>query len=125
MADTPEGLTAIQRDLSALEKWIDRILMRLNKEKCEVLHVRRNWPTHKCRLEAAQPESCLVGKALGVLMNIKLNISQQCDLDATQTNGKLGCVRQVIATRLRKVILPLSIGVTTLGTLCPVPGSPV
>lgn len=100
VADTPEGLTAIQTDLSALEKWVDRILVRFNnKEKCKVLHVRRNRPTHKCRLEsAAQPESCLVGKALGVLMNIKLNISQQCDLDATQTNGKLGCVRQVIAT---------------------------
>lgn len=101
------------------------ILMRFNKEKCKVLHMRRDRPMCRWVASSLQPKQFLVGKALGILMNFKLNISQQRDLAATQTSGKLGCVRQVIATRLRKVVLPLSIGETTLGTLCTVLGSPI
>ena len=46
-------------------------------------------------------------KDLGVLTVTKLNINQQCALVAKQVHGILGCIRQSIASRSRKVILPL------------------
>jgi len=40
----PEGHAAIQRDLNRLEKWADRNLMQLKKDKSKVLHLGRNNP---------------------------------------------------------------------------------
>jgi len=52
VADTPDGHTAIQRDLDRLEKWADRNLMKFSKEKCKVLYLGRNKAMHQCVLRA-------------------------------------------------------------------------
>lgn len=50
--------------------------------------------------------------------------TQQCALGA-KANSLLGCIRQGIASRLREVILLLSTGEATVGTLCLLLASPV
>ena len=85
----PEGHAAIQRDLNRREKWADRNLMKFNKEKCKVLHLGRNNPTHQYMLGATQLESSLAEKDLGVLVDTKLNRRQQRALAAKRVNGIL------------------------------------
>ncbi|GAB0180030.1 hypothetical protein GRJ2_000468300 [Grus japonensis] len=80
--------------------------MEFNK-KCKVLHLERNNLRHQYMLGAAQLESSLAEKALGVLVDMKLDMSQQCALEAKKVNGILGCVCRNVASRLREVILPL------------------
>ena len=48
--------------LNRLEKWADGNLMKLNKEKCKVLHLRRNNPIHQHKLGADWLESSFVEK---------------------------------------------------------------
>ena len=57
-------------------------------------------------LGATQVMLCRKG-TVGVLVDTKMNMSQQCALGAKKSNGILGCIRQSIASRLREGILPL------------------
>ena len=59
VVDTPDGCAVIQRNLNCLVKWAERNIVKFNKRKCEVLHLRRNNTTHQYVLGADWLESSL------------------------------------------------------------------
>ncbi|GAB0185994.1 mitochondrial enolase superfamily member 1 [Grus japonensis] len=95
VADTPEGCTASQGDLDRLESWAKRNQMKFNKGKCSVLHLGRNNPKHQYRLGADLLGSSAAEKDLGVLVDNKFSMSQQCALVAKKANGTWGALRRV------------------------------
>ncbi|GAB0209694.1 potassium/sodium hyperpolarization-activated cyclic nucleotide-gated channel 1-like [Grus japonensis] len=108
VADTPEACAAIQRDLDRLESWVERNLMKFNRGKCRVLHLGKNNPRHQYRLGVNLLGSSSAEKDLGVLVDNKLSMSQQCALVAKKIHcGILGCIRKSVDSRSREVILPL------------------
>ena len=107
VVDTLAGCAAIQRDLDRLENWAERKLMRFNKGNCSVLHLGRNNPMHQYMLEVGLLESSSEERDLGVLVDDRLPMSQQCALVAKKANGILGCIKRSVARRSREVLLPL------------------
>ncbi|GAB0205570.1 mitochondrial enolase superfamily member 1 [Grus japonensis] len=107
VADTPEGCAAIQQDLDRLESWVERNHMKFNKGKCRVLYLGKNNPMHQYRLVVDLLGSSSAEKDLGVLVDNKLSMNQQCAPVAKKVKGILGCIQKNVASRSREVILPL------------------
>ena len=81
---------------------------------------------HQYRLGADLLEWSSAEKDLGVIMDNRLAMTQQCALVAKKANGFLGCIENRVANRSKEVILPLYPTLeATFRLLCGVLDSPV
>jgi len=81
--------------------------MRFNTGKCRILHLGRNKSMHQYRLGADLMDCSSAERDLGVPVDDRLTMSQQCALVVNKANGILGCIKRSVASRSREVLLPL------------------
>ena len=62
---------------------------------------------HQYRLGTDTLQSTSAQRDLGVLVNNKLTMSQQCALAANKANGILACIKMSVASRSRELLLSI------------------
>ncbi|GAB0209540.1 mitochondrial enolase superfamily member 1 [Grus japonensis] len=102
-ADTLEGRATLKEDLDRLEEWANKNLMKFSKD----LHLGKHNPGVQHRLGSTQLGSSSVERDLGILVDNKLNTSEQCAAAAKKANRMLGCINKGITSRDKEVIIPL------------------
>ncbi|GAB0210316.1 mitochondrial enolase superfamily member 1 [Grus japonensis] len=105
--DSLEGQEALQKDLDRLEHWAMINGMKFNKFKCWILHLGWSNARHKHKLGEEWLESSPAERDLGVLLDRRLNMSQQCALAAKRANHLLGCIKHSITSQSKEVIILL------------------
>ena len=106
-ADSLEGQEALQRDLDRLEHWAITNDIKLNKTKCQILHLGWSNGGHKSKLGEEWLESSPAERGLGVLVDRRLNRSQQGALAAGRANSILGCTKTSVTIGSKEAIIPL------------------
>ena len=79
--------------------------MKFNKSMCRILHLLRGNPGYTYRLGDEMLESSPTERDLGVLIDSKLNTSQQCALVSRRANCTFGYIKHGIASQLMEVIV--------------------
>ena len=89
--DTSEGKATLQEDLDRLEEWANKNFMKFNKDKCKVLHLGKHKPGVQHRLGSTCLGSSSVERDVEVLVDNKLNMSEQwcCSSKASQQDAGL------------------------------------
>ncbi|CAM5094356.1 unnamed protein product [Natator depressus] len=90
VASALEDRIKIQNDLDKLEKWSEVNRMKFNKDKCKVLHLGRNNQLHTFKMGNDCLGRSTAERDLGVIVNHKLNMSQQCNVVAKKSEHHSG-----------------------------------
>ncbi|KAK4810508.1 hypothetical protein QYF61_004288, partial [Mycteria americana] len=104
--DSREEQEALQKDLDRLEHWAIINGMKFNKTKYRVLYLGQSKAGYKYRLGEEWLESSPAERDLGVLVDSRLNRSQQCALAAKRANRILGCIKHSITSCSRALVQP-------------------
>ena len=93
--------------LDRLQQQAQVNLMRFNKSKWKALHLGHGNPHYQYRLGDKGMEHSPTENSLGILVDGKLDIRQQCALTAQKVNCTLSCTKSSVTSRVREVILSL------------------
>ncbi|KAJ7401302.1 hypothetical protein BTVI_97176 [Pitangus sulphuratus] len=103
--DISEGWDAIQRDLDKLKNWNHGNLMRFNKAKCKVMRLDWGNIQYQYRLGDEQIKSSPGKMHLDRLVDQKLDMICKCALATQKATHILGCIKSIMGSWLREVIL--------------------
>ena len=99
IAETLEDRNKIQNDLDRMEHWAESNRMKFNRDNCKVPHLGKRNQLHSYKMVDTWLSKTMSEKDLGIVVDHKLNLSQQCDVAIKKANAILGCITGSIASK--------------------------
>ena len=81
--------------------------IKFSRDKCEVLHLGKRNQMHSYEIGDTWLSNTISEKDLGIVVDHKLNMSQQGDVATKKTNAILGCINRSTVSKSCKVLIPL------------------
>ncbi|CAM5140517.1 unnamed protein product [Natator depressus] len=107
IANLEKDRDVLQEDLDDPVNWSNSNRMKFNSEKCKVMHLGINNKNFSYKLGTHQLEITEEEKDLGVLVDHRMTMRCQCDMEVKKANAVLGCIRRGISSRDKEVLVPL------------------
>ena len=102
-----EERNKLQSDLDRLECWAENNRMKFNRDKCQVLHLGKRNQMHSYKTGDNWVSNITDEKDLGIVVDRKLNMSQQCDVAVKKANAIWGCINRSIASKSHEILVAL------------------
>ena len=84
----------LQEDLQALQNWAETWQLKFNAKKCKVLHLGRQNPHHKYRMDDVELQPTTEEKDLGVVIDDQLKNDIHTERQVAKANRQLGLIRR-------------------------------
>jgi len=97
----------LQNDLDVLGNWAVKWQMKLNVEKCKVVHCGKRSIEFEYSLLVHPLEAVASEKDLGVVFSSDLKLRRQCEEAYSKASQMLGLINRTIQFKNPKVLLPL------------------
>ena len=107
LIQSDEDYQLLQQDLDNLYQWSKDWQLCFNVTKCKVLHIGSNQHYREYRLGSDCITSSSVEKDLGILVDNKLKIHEQCSAVVAKANRLLGVIRRSFDCTNAEMILRL------------------
>ena len=104
---TPES--SLQKDIDSVLEWTSTWLMRLNLDKCKVMHLGKNNPRTNYTMksydseELIQIEKTESERDLGIQISANLKYNAQVSKAASKANSMLGMLKRTFVTRNKDI----------------------
>ena len=103
----PKSISDLQSDLNEVVKWSERWLIKLNVNKCKIMHLGKLNPKQKYYIKVKDDQKVLsttgIERDLGVTWTNNLSWSEQCNKAAAKANCVMGMLKHAFVSRDSKI----------------------
>ena len=98
---------SLQKDLDKLYSWSQTWQMQFNVDKCSIIYLGHDNRQCKYMLGNSVLKSSDAERDLGIIIDNKLKLVEQCNIAIKNANSTLGIIKRHIKSRNRDIILRL------------------
>jgi hypothetical protein len=95
----PEGAKQLQEDLNRINEWTKRWLIKLNSQKCKVMHIGKKNPSRLYSIEGTRLAESRCERDLGIIVTSNLKWNEQCQKAAGEANRVLGMLKKAFVSK--------------------------
>ena len=105
--NTLNDVMLLQRTLDKLVAWSNKWEMKLNVNKCGVMHIGKRSLEYQYQMSDGWVKSVEEERDLGVLISKNLKFSRQCLMTKNKANSLLGIINRGVSYKYSEVISKL------------------